>query len=138
MSNNAKTNRPQFSTLVNTVEVTYDATVDGGAIGEGTLPFKLNPGQIIKMAFLKTTTDFASSGAATISFGFEASDPDNLVDDTAKATLASGALVACIPVNTVATFIENTTSAPLQLRYGVKTAALTAGAVKIVMDILKP
>jgi hypothetical protein len=135
--NSLKTNRAQFLELVNTVKVTYDSTIDGNAVGTVALPFKLNPGEIVKFGFTKTTTAFASGGAATIGIGFTASAQELLADTVVTGYATANANKALIPVGTAGAFYENTTANVQTLTLIIKVAALTAGAMSVILDVIK-
>lgn len=133
--NSLTTNRVPAFVLVNTVKVTYDATVDGGAIGTIALPFKLNPGELVRFGHTRTITAFAGT-SATIGLGFTATAQELLADSAITNYATVGANKALIPVGTVATFYENTTTSVQQLTLIIKTTALTAGALAIFLDVL--
>jgi hypothetical protein len=78
-----------------------------------------------------------SAGSNTISFGFDSSsDPDNLLDDTAKASCTVNTKVAGIPrMGTAATAVAVGTS-DAQLYYGNKVASATAGKATLIVTLL--
>ena len=121
---------------------TFDFDIHGGAIDTAGIEisrfFGLNPGEALRNVKIFVATAVTSDGSATVSFGTEASDPDNILEDTAKATLSLKAVLDGVPVpQTIATWIVNTGTTFLPIKAQVKTAALTAGKIDIIAEIIK-
>jgi hypothetical protein len=121
---------------------TYDFSVHGGAIATAGIEisdrFGINPGEAIRVAKIFVATACTSDGSATVSFGTEASDPDNILDDTAVASLTLKALIDGVPVpQTGSTWIVNSGTTFLPIKAQIKTAALKAGKVDVIAEIIK-
>lgn len=113
--------------FVGNAKMTYDFSVDGGAIAtitpgnSPTLPL----GAIILGGTIDITTQLTSGGAATIALGTSAgSSSSSLKGATAVASWTVGQL-ALVPVFTAATYVKLTADGRLTLT--VAAAALTAG-----------
>jgi hypothetical protein len=121
---------------------TYDFSIHGGAIDTSGIEisdfFGINPGEAIRVAKIFCAAACTSDGSATVSIGTEASDPDNILDDTAVASLSLKAVLDGVPVpQTIATWIVNTGTTFLPIKVQVKVAALTAGKIDVYAEIAK-
>lgn len=121
---------------------TYDFSVHGGAIDTAGITiskfFGINPGEALRNVKIFVQTAVTSGGSATVSFGTEASDPDNILDDTAVASLGAKAALDGVPVpQTIATWIVNSGTTFLPIKAQVKTAALLTGKVDIIAEVIK-
>lgn len=120
---------------------TFDVSIHGGAIDTAGATisdfFGINPGEAIRNAKIIGQTDFVGT-SATISVGTEAEDPDNILDDTAITSLENDDRLNGVPVpQTIATWIENTGTTFLPVKVQVKTTALTAGKLDVILEIVK-
>lgn len=121
---------------------TYDFSVHGGAIDTSGIEisdyFGINPGEAIRVAKIFVPTAFTSGGSATVSVGTEATDPDNILDDTAIASLSENSLTDGIPVpQTGSTWVVNSGSTFLPVKVQIKVAAVTAGKMDVIAEIIK-
>lgn len=118
--------------LVKSAKMTYDFTVNGGAIGlitpdnSPTLP----AGAIILGGVIDTTVALTSGGAATIAFGTSAgSSAASLKAATAVASYGIGMSTPLIPIFTAATYVKLTAAGRITMT--VAAFALTAGKTSI-------
>lgn len=120
-------NRVGGQGVVGWAKMTYDFSVDGGAIGLITPANSpvLPQGAIILGGIIDITTTLTSTGAATIALGTSAgSSATSLKAATAVATWAAG-LLTLVPIFTAATMFKLTADGRLTLT--VAAVALTAG-----------
>jgi hypothetical protein len=89
--------------------VTYDSTVDSSAVGTHGLGVTLPAKAIILQDWVYIDTQFADSGAGTLSL--ECEDSKNLFGSEDITARATGAIVAGSALNTVATFVDNIAAA---------------------------
>ena len=120
---------------------TFDVSIHSGAIDTAGVTisefFGINPGEAIRNAKIIGQTDFEGT-SATISVGTEADDPDNILDDTAITGLTAAHRVDGIPTpETISTWVENTGTTFLPVKVQVKTTALTAGKMDVILEIVK-
>ncbi len=121
----------------------YDYDVHGGAVDTSGIElsdlFGINPGEALRVTKV-FVIDAATSGtsSATLSFGTESTDPDNILDDTAVSSLTEHAVIDGVQVpQTGSTWIVNSGSTFLKIKAQVKTEALTAGKVAVIAEIIK-
>lgn len=128
MSNNAKTQLINFSDSLKIMKVVVDCAQSGLTVGCHSINSYLPANHDVLNVDYRVNTVGASSGSATVSFGFDdiATEPDNLLNDEAIASFSSDAQVSGIPrMGTAATKVSVGTS-DAQLAYEVKVADLTA------------
>lgn len=123
--------------LVNNAKMTYDFTVNGGAVStitptnSPTLPL----GAIIFGGTLDITTSLTSGGSATIAVGIgSGAQVASIKGATAVASWGAGQL-AVIPVFTAATYHKVTAAGALTLT--IATATLTAGKFDVNLMYLR-
>lgn len=143
MSDNAKLNQIPREESKREVVGTFDFDIHGGAINTAGIEisgqyFGINPGEALRVTKIFVQEAFTSDGSATVSFGTEATDPDNILDDTAVASLSEHALLDGVQVpQTASTWIKNTGSTFLPIKAQVKVAVLTAGKADIHAELIK-
>lgn len=116
------------------VKVTYDFSVDGGAVGTITpkSSILIPAGAVIFGGFIQGITLPTSGGAATIAIGLgSGAQVAALKAATAIATYAAGATVAIIPVFAAANVVK--AAAETFVTFTIATAALTAGKVQVTL-----
>jgi hypothetical protein len=118
----------------------FDFGIHGGAIDTAGIElsglFGLNPGEALADVKINVIEAVTSDGSATVSLGTEATDPDNILEDTAVASLTQHAVLDGIQVpQTIATWVVNTGTTFLPIKAQVKTAALTAGKFAVIATI---
>lgn len=118
--------------LVGNAKMTFDFSVDGGAIGTIT-PVnspQLPAGAIILGGVIDITTALLSGGAATIALGLgSGAQVASLKAATAVATYALGMAVPVVPLFTAATYVK--VAAETQMTLTVAAFALTAGKMDV-------
>lgn len=115
------------------VEIVYDFAVDGGAVGVLDV-IKLKQASIITDAYFVVETTCNSSGAATVSLG-KAADLAGIIGATAVASLVSTAGSNVIYKGTQDSSMTFAADGVVQME--IAAFALTAGKIKIVLEILK-
>lgn len=124
--------RPSGLGLVGHAKMTYDFTLDGGAIGLITprdSPI-LPAGAIILGGVIDITTALTSGGAATIALGLGAgAQVASLKAATAVASYALGTTLVVIPIFTGATALK--VAADTKMTLTVAAFALTAGKMNV-------
>jgi len=142
MSDNSKKLRNGIAKKPFTMEIPIDFVANGATIACHTIPQKLPA--FHNVLNVDIAIEEALAGAsATISVGFDDidSEPDNLLADEAVAsfatlTSAAGAVVAGIPrIGTDNTKVQVGAS-DAQLAYEIKTTALTAGKVTLLVTLI--
>lgn len=143
MSSNSKLNAIPREESKREVVGTYDFAVHGGAIDTAGIKlssqyFGLNPGEALRNVKVFCLEAFTSNGSATVSFGTETTDPDNILDDTAIASMGAKVLIDAVQVpQTGSTWIVNTGTTFLPIKAQVKVAALTGGKADIHAEIVR-
>lgn len=129
----AKTIDAGFTGDLETVEVTYDFAVDGGATGALDL-LTCNDAMVIVHAWAKVVTACTSGGSATLIYGIKSGDTDAFLDATsgAVANLTAGAV---LPNETTGLGVKVAAGGKVEMTIG--TAALTAGKVKFCFLVQK-
>lgn len=118
--------------LVGHAKMTYDFSVDGGAIGLITPQYTptLPQGAIILGGVIDITTALTSTGAATIALGFGAgAQVASLKGATAVASYALGTTLVLIPIFTGATVLK--VAADTRMTLTVAAVALNAGKMDV-------
>lgn len=122
----------------NTVRGDYNFATDGGAVGTIALTGQtaIPSGAVIVGGFVEVTVAVTSGGAGTVAVQV------NAANDIVNAAAVSGApwsttgLKSVIPVFTGATAVKTTAARDISIVIG--TAALTAGAFKVVLFYVPP
>lgn len=118
-----------FSNSQEIVRAEYDFSKDGGAIGALDI-YEAQDDVVILGAYLNVKTACTSTDAATLALGID-SDPDAIVDETAVASLALGALIAPVTNNPIKL------ASGSKVNFNIAAFALTAGKVEAVLVIAK-
>lgn len=142
MSDRAELNQVPRGIEKKEIVGTFDFDVHGGAINTAGIQisekFGINPGEALRVTKVFVQKAFTSGGSATVSFGTEATDPDNILDDTAVASLTLKAIIDGVQVpQTASTWIVNSGTTFLPIKAQIKTAALTAGKADVYAEIVK-
>jgi hypothetical protein len=143
MSTNAELNQIPREESKREVVCTYDFDIHGGAVDTAGIElsemyFGLNPGEALRVAKIYVVEDFTSDGSATVSLGTEDTDPDDILDDTAIASLTAGDLLDGVQVpQDASTWIVNSGTTFLPIKAQVKVAALTAGKLDVHAEIVR-
>lgn len=118
--------------MVGHAKMTYDFSVDGGAIGLITPQYTptLPQGAIILGGVIDITTALTSGGSATIALGFGAgAQVASLKAATAVASWTAVITVPLIPIFTAATMVK--VAADTRMTLTVATAALIGGKMDV-------
>lgn len=119
-----KANQYVFSGGTDHIEIEYDFSVDGGAVGSLDL-LQVKEACVVESAYLKIKTAGTSGGAATVQVGV--SGGADLVGNTAVGSLTLGAVIDGLDN------VKLAADAIPQLTIG--TAALTAGKFVLVLKL---
>jgi hypothetical protein len=111
------------------IEIVYDFAKDGGATGSLDV-IKVKDACVVRAAYYNVETACTSGGSATVALGV--SGGAELVAATAVASLTAG---ASIDGASIGTTFKLAADAIVQLT--IATAALTAGKIKLRMEIAK-
>lgn len=139
MSDYSKSNPVPVYSPVSYVEHIYDSALHGSEPGTYDLSDSsvLNPGEAVMQSFLAVEVSAMSISAPTISFGYEDSDPDNVLDDTSLSALTLNAVLAGQQLDTADSLLLNSTAEPMQLKVQVKDGNLSSGKIKIIEKRIK-
>lgn len=115
----------------------YDFSTQGGVfttaynlLDDDGVAVTIPSGAIVKAVYIHTVVAVTSLGSATISLQMNAAN--DLLNAEAKATFALNALVAGIPVDTMATAVRATADRIVKLVPN--TATLTAGKLNVFIE----
>ena len=111
-------------------EIEYDFAKDAGAVAALDL-FKAKEACVIKLAEMHVLTTCTSGGAATVSVG-KTADVAGMVAATAVASLTAGAVILGAALDA-----SHTLAADDVVQMDVAVAALTAGKIKFVFEVMK-
>lgn len=112
------------------VEIVYDFAVDGGSVAALDV-LKLKADSIVSRAWFVVLTTCTSGGSATVSLG-KSGDAAGIIGATAVASLTAGAVIYGSTPDA-----SNTMAADAVVQLDIATAALTAGKIKVIMEIIK-
>lgn len=126
---NAKTTR-SWGAEVETIEVVYDFSKDGGATG-ALDALTVKDASVVRAAYFKVNTTCTSGGSATLSLGISG-DAAGLVAATAVGSLTAGAVIDGASIGTGYKLAANAV-----VQFAIGTAALTAGKVTAVIELAK-
>lgn len=125
---NAKTSGASWTGKIETLEVTYDFSQDGGATGALDL-FTANEALVIHRVTAKVKAAVTSNGSATVEVG-KSGDTAGLVAQTGKASLTLGAVVD----SKIGGYKLASSEKIIQT---IGTAALTAGKITYLIEYSK-
>jgi hypothetical protein len=114
---------------VESVEVIYDFSKDGGAVSSLDV-LKVKDACVVRAAYMNVETTCTSGGSATVALGV--SGGAELVAATAVASLSAG---ASIDGASIGTTFKLAADGVVQMTIG--TAALTAGKIRIRLELAK-
>lgn len=118
-----------FSGGAEHIEIEYDFSKDGGAVGVYDLAM-IKERMVLEKCYLKIDEAITSGGSATVEIGIKAGDTDALMAATAVASLTQYAVID------QASTADGLVIAPDEvLAMEVKVAALTAGKAKLVLKL---
>ena len=112
------------------ISVDYDFSLDGGATGAIDL-FQAGAALVVLRCYAVSLTTLTSGGSATVSVG-KVGDLTGLIAATAIANLEAGEVA--FPV--AADLASNVIAADAVVQMEIATAALTAGKVRFVFEVL--
>lgn len=118
-----------FSNGAEHIELEYDFSQDGGAIGVYDLAM-IKERMVVEKCYLKVDAAVTSGGSATVEFGIKAGDTDAFI-----AATAPGALLINTVVDQASTADGLVIAPDAVLAMEVKTAALTAGKLTLVLKL---
>lgn len=113
------------------LQVTYDFSVSGGAIGTITLPQKLPKGAIIQRSYVYSVTQPTTSASGTLAFQCQNSG-DVLAATAAASFGAAGASIDGASTGSAANFKYITSEC--SMKAVIATGALTAGKVIAIVE----
>lgn len=126
---NKKVVGSEFPNQAQIVRAVYDFSVDAGAVGSLDV-FEASQDCAILAVYANVKTTCTSGGSATVSLGIDGSAA-SLVAATAVASLTAGSL---IKTSDVAPIVLASGS---KVKQAIAVAALTAGKVEYVLEIVK-
>lgn len=112
------------------MEVMYDFAVDGGAVGALDL-FTADEACVVKLAEMHVKTACTSGGSATVSCG-KSGDLTGMIGATAVASLTADAVILGAALDA-----SHVLAAGNVVQMDIATAALTAGKIRFVFEIIK-
>lgn len=111
-------------------EIEYDFAKDAGAVGALDI-FKAKEACVIKLAEMHVVTACTSGGLATVSCG-KTADLTGMIGATAVASLTAGAVILGAAIDA-----SHTLAADDVVQMDIAVAALTAGKIKFVFEVMK-
>lgn len=118
-----------FSGGAEHIEIEYDFSKDGGAVGVYDLAM-IKERMVLEKCYLKCDEAFTSGGSATVEIGIKAGDTDALMAATAVGSMTQYAVID------QASTADGLVIAPdAVLALEVKVAALTAGKATLVLKL---
>jgi hypothetical protein len=126
---NAK-NVAGFNNQPEIVRVVYDFAKDAGAVGQLDL-LTAKVASIVKFAYARVITTCTSGGAATVSAG-KAADLAGIIGATAVASLVADAIILGAAPDQ-----SHVLAADAKIQMDIATAALTAGKIEFVFEVIK-
>ena len=118
-----------FSNGAEHIELEYDFAADGGAVGVYDLAM-IKERMVVEKAYLKVVDAVTSGGSATVEFGIKGGDTDAFI-----AAVGPAGLLINTVVDQASTADGLVVAADSGLAMEVKTAALTAGKLRLVLKL---
>lgn len=112
------------------VRIQYDFSVDGGSVAALDI-FKAKEACVVKLAEMHVVTACTSGGSATVSVG-KSGDLTGMVGATAVASLTAGAVILGAAIDA-----SHALAADDIVKMDIATAALTAGKIDFVFEVIK-
>lgn len=112
------------------IKVVYDFAKDGGAVAALDL-FKAKEACLVVLAYMKVKTACTSGGSATVSVG-KTGDLTGMVGSTAVASLTADATILGAAIDA-----SHVLAADNVVQLDIGTAALTAGKIEVVFEVIK-
>jgi hypothetical protein len=112
------------------VRITYDYSVDGGSVGALDI-FKAKEKCVVKLAEMYVKTACTSGGSATVSVG-KTGDLAGMVAATAVASLTADAVILGAALDA-----SHVLAADDIVKMDIAVAALTAGKIEMVFEVIK-
>lgn len=131
----AGTLAPTFGNDSEIIKTVYDFSKDTGATGTYVMTAGAEAACMVKLLAIKVDAAVTSAGAATLIVGTSADD-NAFIESEGKASFTLGAVVTPASVTTgINGFVKLAADATLDVT--VETAALTAGKLTFVWEVMK-